>query len=99
MEDEISQQDSPCATGSSVDILGAGSGWPTCISACRSKTEISRVSLRLFDYDPVRPFDQRYKNRRIAKFCSPIFQVCFRDPTGPGTGTSSKDRNAFGYDV
>ena len=56
------------------------------------------VPLRLFDYDPVRPFDQRYKNRRIAKFCTPIFQVCFRDPTGPGTGTSSKDRNVFGYD-
>jgi len=47
----------------------------------------------------VRPFHQRDKYRRVSVFCSPLIQVCFRDPTGPGAGSSSKNRNMFRYNL
>jgi hypothetical protein len=28
-----------------------------------------------------------------------LIQVCFRDPTGPGAGPSSKDRNMFRHNL
>jgi len=43
----------------------------------------------------VRPLYERDKDRRVSEFCSPLIQVCFRDPTGPGAGSSSKNRNMF----
>src|SRR5260370_40340730 len=30
--------------------------------------------------------------------CSPVRYYCFRDPTGPAAGSSSKDGNLFGHD-
>jgi hypothetical protein len=47
----------------------------------------------------VGPFHERDKDRRISEFCSPLIQVCFRDPTGPGAGSSSEDRNVFRYNL
>src|SRR5215469_7452476 len=53
----------------------------------------------LFGNDPVRPFDQRNENGRTAELCVPICKIVFRDPTGPGARSSSKDRNVFGDDL
>ena len=50
---------------------------------------------RLFDDDAVRPFDQRDENCGVAELGSPLIQIGFRDPTGPGAGASSKDRNVL----
>src|ERR1700722_7176927 len=50
----------------------------------------------LFRDDAVGPFDQRNKNGRVAELCVPNRKIVFRDPTGPGTSSSSKDRNMFG---
>ena len=30
-----------------------------------------------------------------AEFCASLSCICFRDPTGPAAGPSSKDRNVF----
>jgi hypothetical protein len=49
----------------------------------------------LFDDDAVGPFHQRDKDCRVAELGSPLVQVCFRDPTGPGAGASSKDGNVL----
>ena len=49
-----------------------------------------------FDNNSVRPFHQRHKDRRSAELCGPSFQVCFRDPTGPGASPSRKNWNMFG---
>jgi hypothetical protein len=49
----------------------------------------------LFNNNPVRPLHEGDEDRRTTEFCSPLIQVCFRDPTGPGTGSSRKDRNMF----
>jgi hypothetical protein len=53
----------------------------------------------LFGDDAVGPFDQRNENGRIAELCIPIRKIVFRDPTGPGASSSSKDRNVFGDDL
>jgi hypothetical protein len=53
----------------------------------------------LFGDDAVGPFDQRNENGRIAELCVPIREIAFRDPTGPGTCSSSKDRNVFRDDL
>ena len=50
----------------------------------------------LFGDDAVGPFDQRNEDGRIAELCVPIRKIVFRDPTGPGASSSSKDRNVFG---
>src|SRR5229473_3483976 len=52
-----------------------------------------------FGDNAVRPFYQRDKDRRTTEFCSATVQVCFRDPTGPGTSPSRKNRNALGDDL
>jgi len=49
----------------------------------------------LFGDDPIGPFHQRDKDSRGSELRSPLVQVCFRDPTGPGTGSSRKDGNVF----
>jgi hypothetical protein len=51
---------------------------------------------RLFGDDPIGPLNQVHEDCGIAEFCSPLRQVCFRDPTGPAAGSSSEDRNTFG---
>ena len=43
--------------------------------------------------NPVCPLHERDKDRWTPEFCSPVIQICFRDPTGPGTGASRKDRD------
>jgi hypothetical protein len=53
----------------------------------------------LFGDDAVGPFDQRNENGRTAELCIPIRKIVFRDPTGPGTSSSSKDGNVFGDDL
>src|SRR5271154_4011352 len=53
----------------------------------------------LFGDDVVGPFDQRNENGRIAELGVPIRKIAFRDPTGPGASSSSKDRNVFGDDL
>jgi len=53
----------------------------------------------LFGDDAVGPFDQRNENGRIAELCVPIREIGFRDPTGPGASSSSKNRNVFGDDL
>jgi hypothetical protein len=52
-----------------------------------------------FHNNPVSPLQQRDRDRRIAEFRSPLIQVCFGDPTGPGTRSSRKDPNLFGYNL
>jgi hypothetical protein len=49
--------------------------------------------------DAVCPLHERDEDRWISKFGAPLIQVCFRDPTGPGAGSSSKDGNMFGDDL
>ncbi len=50
-----------------------------------------------FTNDVIGPFHQRNVDRNRAPLRVPTAQVSFRDPTGPGTGSSSKYRDAFGY--
>ena len=50
----------------------------------------------LFSDDTVCPLHQRDKDRRASELCAPLIQVCFRDPTGPGTRSSGEDRNVLG---
>ena len=50
----------------------------------------------LFGDDAVSPFDQRNESGRIAELRVPIRKIVFRDPTGPGASSSSKDMNVFG---
>src|SRR6266571_6681959 len=50
----------------------------------------------LFHDDAVGPFDKTHKNGGTAELCSPLIQVGFRDPTGPGAEPSRKDGNVFG---
>ena len=52
----------------------------------------------LFTDDTVSPFHQGNKDRNRAPLRIPRAQVRFRDPTGPGTGSSRKYGDAFGYD-
>jgi hypothetical protein len=49
----------------------------------------------LLGNDAVGPLDQAYENCGTPKFCSPLIQIRFRDPTGPAAGPSSKDRNVL----
>ena len=49
----------------------------------------------LLDDDAVCPFHQGDEDRWAAELGSPLIQVCFRDPTGPGASSSSKDGNVF----
>ena len=51
------------------------------------------LCVELFGDDAVRPLDKRYENCGTAELCSPILQVCFRNPTGTGAGPSRKNRN------
>src|SRR5258708_13621031 len=51
----------------------------------------------LFRSNAVGPLDQAHENGRTAEFCSPLSYICFRDPTGPAAGPSSKDGNVFGH--
>src|SRR6267143_31160 len=48
--------------------------------------------------DAVGPLDQAHENCGTSEFCSPLSYICFRDPTGPAAGSSSKDGNVFGHD-
>src|SRR6267143_567050 len=54
----------------------------------------ARSSLR---DDAVGPLDHADKNGGIAEFCAPLRYICFRDPTGPAAGPSSKDGNVSGH--
>src|SRR5712671_4052953 len=47
--------------------------------------------------DAVGPLYQADKNCGTAEFCSPLIQICFRDPTGPAAGPSRKNGNVFGH--
>jgi hypothetical protein len=58
-------------------------------------TLAGRIARFSFDDNPVRPLYERDKDRWISEFCSPLIQVCFRDPTGPGAGASGKYWNMF----
>jgi hypothetical protein len=49
--------------------------------------------------DAVGPLDQADKDRGIAEFCAPLSYICFRDPTGPAAGSSSKYGNVFGENL
>jgi hypothetical protein len=49
----------------------------------------------LFDDDAVGPLHQRDKDCRVAELGSPLIQICFRDPTGPGAGPSGKNGDMF----
>ncbi len=51
------------------------------------------------DNNAVGPLHERNEHRRTAEFCSPLIQVCFRDPTGPGTSSSRKDGDMFSGDL
>ena len=51
------------------------------------------------DNNAIGPLDKRNEGCRTAEFCSPLIQVCFRDPTGPGTSSSSKDGDVFSDDL
>ena len=51
---------------------------------------------RLFRDDAIGPLNQVHKDCGTAEFCSPLRQICFRDPTGPAAGASSKDGNVSG---
>src|SRR5271156_3146436 len=53
----------------------------------------------LFRDDVVAPFDERNENGRIAELGGPIRKIAFRDPTGPGTSSSSKYSNVLGDDL
>lgn len=50
----------------------------------------------LFGDDAIGPFNQVHEDCGIAEFCSPLRQVCFRDPTGPAASSSSEHWNVFG---
>jgi hypothetical protein len=60
---------------------------------------ITSMDLSLFGDDAISPLYERNKNCRSAKFCSPLLQVCFRNPTGAGAGPSRKDLNALRHDL
>ena len=49
----------------------------------------------LFADDVVGPFHQGNVDRDITPLGVPILQVCLRDPTGPGAGSSGKHRDAL----
>jgi hypothetical protein len=55
------------------------------------------MAAALLGDDAVGPLDQAHKNCGIPKFCSPLIQIRFRDPTGPAAGSSSKNGNVFGH--
>ena len=57
------------------------------------------VNRGLFGDDPVGPLNELHEDCGTAEFCTPTAQVCFRDPTGPGTGSSSKNGNVFSHDL
>ena len=57
------------------------------------------VNKGLFGDDPVGPLNELHEDCGTAEFCTPTAQVCFRDPTGPGTGSSSKNGNVFSHDL
>ena len=52
-------------------------------------------SHELLSDDPFSPLHERDKNSRRAELRSPILQIRFRDPTGPGTCSSRKYGNVF----
>jgi hypothetical protein len=62
----------------------------------RGRADMPDILRGLFDDDAVRPFNERNEDCRVAELGSPLIQICFRDPTGPGARTSSKDRNVPG---
>ncbi len=72
---------------------GLGLTGKLAVKWCRSHRGFS------LDNYAVGPFDKRNEGCRTAEFCSPLIQVCFRDPTGPGTGSSSKDGDVFSDDL
>jgi len=51
-----------------------------------------------FHDDTVGPFHKAHKNGGAAEFCAPLGYIRLRDPTGTGTGPSSKDGNVLGDD-
>jgi len=57
------------------------------------------ASTALLGDNPIRPFHHRYEYSRAAELCSPLIQVCFRNPTGTGASPSRKDRDVFGYNL
>ncbi len=52
-----------------------------------------------FRDDAVGPLDQANKNSGIPEFGVPLFQIFFRDPTGPAASSSSKHGNVFSHDL
>ena len=62
----------------------------------RGRADMPDILRGLFDDDAVRPFNERNEDCRVAELGAPLIQICFRDPTGPGARTSSKDRNVLG---
>jgi len=88
----------PCFRRVSTRSRSHGSsGIKTLLAKCEADVSPTPALLLLGD-NPVRPLDQRHEDRWTAEFCSPVLQVCFRDPTGTGTGTSGEDRDVLGYD-
>jgi len=55
-------------------------------------------SWTLFGDDAVSPLDQRNESGGIAELRTPIREIVFRDPTGPGASSSRKNRDVFGDD-
>src|SRR5260370_12545476 len=66
---------------------------------CRLKEIVmwGRIGPSSLGDDAVGPLHQADKNRGITEFCAPLSYICFRDPTGPAAGSSSKDGNVFGH--
>ena len=50
----------------------------------------------LFRDNAIRPLHHGDEDRGTVEFRAPLVQVCFRDPTGSGTGSSGKNRNMLG---
>src|SRR5260370_41682702 len=63
----------------------------------RANSKTGQNLQSLLGDDAVGPLDQADKDGGTAEFCSPLRYICFRDPTGPAAGSSSKDGNVFGH--
>src|SRR5216684_1482105 len=92
-ESTHTKSDCLCKGKSNPKRTGAGQAPPL------QRRELLRAAEEsLLGDDAVGPLDQADKNRGIAEFCAPLRYICFRDPTGPAAGPSSKDGNVLGHD-
>lgn len=67
--------------------------------AARKERLLPHFVRLLFTDDVVGPFHQGNVDRNGAPLRVPTAQVRLRDPTGPGTGSSRKYRDVFGYNL